>query len=256
MSEQLNNKESNTMPTPPVTSDTGYGEGETSTPKPETSTDENSNFDPYGYEKIPEVKPAVEEEKLPEVEPTKEEKLDDATGYDKPDEETKPADDSNGEKTPETLNKEEAEKTLGDLPEGYDKEAISKFVLDNKFTKEQTQAYVDLVKSDTANLKTQEAANLKATRAQWKQELKNDSKFGGVGGADFDQSVHSANKMFAEYLPNMKKTLTDRGGMLPPYIMKDLLAMHEKLNPKDGLVIGKPSVPEPKKESVLDIMYK
>jgi hypothetical protein len=43
--------------------------------------------------------------------------------------------------------------------------------------------------------------------------------------------------------------------MLPPYIMKDFLALHKALNPKTDLVVG--GAKEVKQEgSFLDTMYK
>lgn len=211
------------------------------------STDSTTTETATGYST--ETKP---EETKPAEETTKENEVDDY-GYSEPveekPEETKPAEEqTEEEKSAEEL-KKEIESTLGDLPE-FDRNRLTEFAVKNKMTKEQAEAYAEIVRSDIKETEN----NVKNQRSEWKKELVDDPTF---GGDNFDQNIHRVEKLLENHLPNTKKVLTDRGSMMPPYIMKDLLGIAKALNPTTELVSGDPSVVE-KKESgnFLEDMYK
>ena len=79
----------------------------------------------------------------------------------------------------------------------------------------------------------------------WFKELKEDPSF---GGEKFDASVARSEKALAECLPRTKKMLTEGKEMVPPYLMRDLLDLHDRLNPEDKMVTGDPPAPEKKDE--------
>lgn len=241
------------------TSPSGYGEAPPAVETPEVETPKTDDF---GYD-TPKVETPVEEVKTDELKtdtPAEEPKVEKpATGYDTPAEEVKvekPAEEKvkeeevkTDEKTQEQL-KEEIDQVLGELGD-YDKKLISEFAAENKMSKEQVQAYVKMVKSE--NDKGQ--INAKEQRNTWKKELLSDGEFGG-NDENFDKNVQRVEQILEKHLPNTKKILTDRGSMLPPYIMKDLLGLHKMLNPTTELVNGDASKPVEKKGNFLDEMYK
>jgi hypothetical protein len=141
---------------------------------------------------------------------------------------------------------------LKDLPQGYDREAVTKFAIDNKLTKEQAQAYVKFAQDEFAQIKKNHEAKSNEIKVQWTNELKSDQNF---GGENFSKNVHAVENLIENHLPNMKKALTERGGMLPPYIMKDLLNLHKLLNPTASLVNGEPSIPAKDDDDFLTEMY-
>lgn len=238
-----------------------------SLPKPEIQTTEvvtpapveNSDVDDFGYE----VEPApVAPKELPKpdavVPPAEEVKP--LTGYGKDTEEVKPPEvvtPPAEEVKPEELTEEqklqkeisEAVKELGD---GFNKEKIAKFALENKLSKTQVEAYVKFAKSEEKEiLKAQEEAT-KAQRKSWGEELMKDPEF---GGENFEKNVDRVEKVLKNYMPNTKKILTERGSMLPPYIMRDFLSLDKLLNPTTPLVSGEPSVPAENDSNFLDDMY-
>ena len=235
----------------------------------ETPKDDNSSkdsLDDYGYDKTPKDDDSKKEIPTPDNSEDKNDKTpepkdndeegDKSTGYDdddksdddKEDKSDEKKEDKEGEESSEEDLKKEIDTALENLPEGYDKEKMSKFATDNKMSVDQMKAYVDFVKVEyEENIKIN-AESQKTKRKAWKNELMDDSEF---GGENFKQSVHNVDKILNNYMPNMKKALTDGGFMMPPYIMKDLLKISKVLNPKTNLVTGDPKVPE-KKESGLD----
>ena len=172
------------------------------------------------------------------------------TGYKKPDEpatspvEPTKEDEPNLEKEIET-----AVSTLGD---GYDKKKITEFALKNKLTKEQVDAYVSQIKADEAIETKAREERVKAQRAEWTQELFKDPEF---GGENFDKSIHEVETLVGNLFPNTKKVLTEKKGMLPPYFMKDLLAVAKALKPTNQFVGGEPPAPAEETTSFLDDMY-
>lgn len=184
---------------------------------------------------------------------------DDQTGYTKPIEEPAKVDppvdpakvDPPAELTEEEKNKKELSEAIKDLGTGYDKDKIIKFAVDNKLNKAQLEAYVNYNKAeDAAAVKKMNDAK-DAQRKQWKVELENDPEF---GGEHFDKNVASVNKVLNS-MPNTKKVLTEKGSMLPPYIMRDLLGLSKTLNPTTPFVGG--DAPELKVEdNFIDDFYK
>lgn len=235
-------------PTPPTTSNTGY----TTTPPAETPKE---TVDDFGYEVPPTDTPAPTETVTPPA-PTETPKEDDkpvdepATGYgDKTPPAEAPKDEPKDEPADDPT-KVIAE-TLKELGDGYDKEKIIKFAVENKLTKEQVEAYVKLTKEETASFNQKQAEALKVQRESWVNELKTDTTF---GGEHFDKNVDKVEKLLAKYMPETKKVLTERKGMLPPSLMKDLLKIANALNPVTTFVQGDANEPQEEKH-FLDDLY-
>jgi hypothetical protein len=154
--------------------------------------------------------------------------------------------------TPEEKAQKEITDTIKDLGPGYNKDKISKFVTENKLTKEQVSAYIKLTKDEDAEFAKTQAEAVTATRKAWKQELMSDPEF---GGEHFDKNVDRVEKVLNN-MPNTKKMLTEKGGVLPPYLMKDLLSLAKTLNPTVPLVMGEAPAPdEESDDDFLNDMY-
>lgn len=252
------------MPTPPTS---GYEKS--GTPEPTPAPSNEPELDENGYEKIPtpDSTPAPKEDPAPPADDNKDDKDEvktNVTGYgDEPpktddkkdtveDKNETPEDEKTDEqKAAEALEKE-IDESLGKLPEGFDKDVVKKFATDNKFTKEQVEAYVEFAKAD---IEAQNAANKQAIadqRKAWNEELKNDAEF---GGDNFNKSIDTVEKFLDKHMPNMKKVLTERGSMLPPYIMKDFLKLSKVLNPTTNFEGGEPPAPQEEPVNFLDEMY-
>lgn len=213
--------------------------------------------DDLGYDIDPaapkeEVAPVVEGDVAPVVE----EKIENpATGYKNPPVEEAPKVEvppvAEADKTPDMKLKEEFDKLVAPLSDA-DKKTVSEFAVAHKLTKEQVEAYVNLRKSEDAKAEENQKAQIVSTRNAWIKELKDDKDF---GGANFDKNVDRVEKVLQNFLPNTKKVLTERGSVLPPYIMRDLLSLEKTLNPTTTLVGGGPKV-ELKEVDFLDEMYK
>lgn len=238
---------------------------------PTTATNEDNNGIPVvtpadlGYDEPTSEDPAPKEEPAtsPKEDPApkEDEKVSNpATGYGKPaNEDPAPKEESTPkeEKKPEEMTEEEkAEKAIADsistLGDSYDKEKIKKFAKDHKLSKEQVDAYVAQVKADQAEAQKNNDLRVKETRKAWNEELMADKEF---GGENFDKSVHEAEKTLEKYFPNTKKVLTDKKGMLPPYLMKDLLNVAKVLKPGTKLELGEAPAPAEEPTSFLDEMY-
>lgn len=122
-----------------------------------------------------------------------------------------------------------------------------KFIKDYKVPKEIVEAYLAKLKTDNESLVTAtKAAELQATkqiqerRASWHKELKEDPTFGGDA---FERNVMAVNKLLTTFMPNTKKELTERKGVLPPSLMRDLASIAAKMNETEGLVHGNPTKP-------------
>ena len=148
------------------------------------------------------------------------------TGYEKPVEGSKPA--------------EEAKPLELDL-KGLEEEKVAdivEFAKTHNLTKEQAQALVDKRKGDEdAKVAAAETYKTKEVEvfAKWEEELKADPDF---GGENFANSVHSVNKLIREELPGLKNLLTTSGKRLPPSLMKDLNSVARKLYGETELVQG------------------
>lgn len=217
--------------TPSTHDDFGYKSEESSIPKPAEVIDDKPVEKPAtGYGKKPEESSIPKPTETPPVEGKKDEV---------------PA-------TDEEKIKLELAEVVKTLPESFDKELVTKFATENKFTKEQLEAYVKFAAEDVAAKEAQHQELVKTTRAKWEKELKEDPDF---GGENFDLNLDRAEKVLEKYLVNTKKELTERGSMLPPYIMRDLYALSKVLNPKAPLVVGEANTVVDER-SHLDILYK
>ena len=151
-----------TIPKPP-------GASETTIPAPV----ENQTHDDFGYAKEQEIIPPADDKKKDE-EVTKP-----STGYKKSSEEpskkdeTPPVDEKKKDETPpvDEEKDKEIDEVLSKLPDGFDKEIVSKFAKDNKFTKEQAEAYVNLVNETEAANAEKHKQLVESTRLKWEQEL-------------------------------------------------------------------------------------
>lgn len=111
-----------------------------------------------------------------------------------------------------------------------------------KLPKEAQQALVDIRKNyiqqqtvEQANYQKELDAQILKTKTDWFNELKNDKDF---GGANFDANTKMVNKFINDFMPNTKKMLTEKGGMLPPNTMRDFHSVAKKLYETEGFVQG------------------
>jgi len=224
------------------------------TPNVQTTPEvDDSGLDEFGYKKNDEPTKKPEENKTKEPEADKEVEKP-ATGYGKEDAIPEPEkkEEVKEPTTEEEKSKAELVEALKDLPENIDKEKVTKFALDNKLTKEQLIAYKNFVTEDSKQSEVKQKEAIKAQRSEWKKELSSDPDF---GGENFDKNVDRVEKVLENYMPNMKKVLTERGSMLPPYVMRDFLALSKILNPTTTLVSGDPIQTETTDKNFLDDMY-
>jgi len=202
---------------------------------------------PTGYEDKP------DEKKEPEPEFIK----DPATGYDE----------DKAPKAPEEKPEPKAEADDKDKPqeiefssEGLDEEDITEikeFAKKHSVTNEVAQALADQRLADIKEYKQinsdQEAENERNKQAQrvaWHQELKADKDF---GGEHFGHNIKQAEKVIDEFMPGLKKQLTDSGAMLPPYVMRDLAKMATHLYSTAALDQGgAPGLSDAEKEAEAD----
>lgn len=243
-------------------------------PKPTPTAEPTGNTDEFGYDNpTPPVKadePPVVKDEPPKDEPAKGDeppkKVEKTvTGYDDEDEdepakkdETPPKKedkkDEPGDQTDEEKIKASIAEAVKSLGDGYNKEAIVKLALENKMTKDQVEAYVKFQAAEDEKALKAHEQRVKEQRKQWKEELKTDKEFAGEKGDQFDKSVLKVNQLL-EKMPNTKKVLTDKGGMLPPYLMKDFLALAKALNPTQKFEGGEPPAPAEEPKNWMDEFY-
>ena len=231
-------------------------------PKEDIKKDESNpqgegdiEYDELGYAKPKDDKSEPKKESKKDDE---KEKLEDSTGYEKDipapkkEDTTGYTDDDNEEEVGDDKEKskdesEELELDVKDLLPEEVKE-IKEIAKELKLNKEQAQKLANKKKAEVQALKVamkkqqkdQEEA-VKETKRKWRKELVEDSTF---GGENFDKNIHKVNKIVQEFLPNTKKMLTERGSMLPPYVMRDLVKLADHLYRTENLVNGDPSVPK------------
>lgn len=130
---------------------------------------------------------------------------------------------------------------MKDLPEA-DKKTFGEYFTKHKIPKEAQQGLVDIVKAEMAaatQLQTQRQKDLEAqvnkTKSDWFNELRNDKDF---GGANFDANIKTVNKFINDFMPNTKKMLTEKGGMLPPSTMRDFYSVAKRLFETEKFVQG------------------
>lgn len=197
--------------------------------------------DDLGYAITPEVKPEGEKAPEPKKEEPKapEEIKDPATGY--------------GKEAPKAPKEEAAPPPESPKIElGYELEVkdvdpavltkVQEFAKANALPKEAAQALLNLRKTEFDAAKQAQADQEKAylkqvqdTRSAWDKELRTDATF---GGEKFAHNVMQAEKVLGDFMPNTKKILTERGSMLPPYVMRDLAKLAEKLYSPENIVQG------------------
>jgi len=215
---------------------TGYMT-EDKTPDP---VDAESKVDDYGYEKKPE--PKAEEkpaEKPKEKVEEKPEPKEAASGYGKEPEKVAKAEDKPAEKDADDYGIIDTE---GLLPEEIN--SIRDFAKQHKVSKEivkalvaQKQAEIKKLSDYSANQEKLQETKVKEQRQGWYNELKDDPDFGGT---NFSTNIKKAEQIIEEHLPNLKKKLTESGGMLPPYVMRDLAKLSDVLHSTENLVTGDP----------------
>ena len=122
---------------------------------------------------------------------------------------------------------------------------LNDFIKTHSINEKQAQAMVDQKKDDVkkydtmvADDKSEVERKAQERRVAWHRELKEDSTF---GGENFAHSIKQAEKVIDEHLPNLKKVLTEEGGMLPPYVMKDLAKLAGTLYSTEKLNQGEPA---------------
>lgn len=209
----------------------------------------DDHLDELGYEIAPkegEATPPVEKKAAAiskDTEPVKEP----ATGYDK--EPAAPVVEPPA--TPPVVTppvaQDDLDKALVGLPD-IELKKIKDFATLNKITPEQATAYAALRKQEIKDAqdhyeKTQkefENEKLK-TKAEWHKELKNDPDF---GGEKFLVNVAKVDKVLEQFLPGLKKSLTERKAMLPPYLMRDLAKLGDHMFGTETLVQGGPKGPD------------
>lgn len=240
----------------------GGGAGTETPPKQETPPndpppeEDGDQLDDLGYTipKEEKSKEAPPEEKKPDDknksgygdEPPKDGEEGKVSGYgdeppppkdEPPPEEKKPDD-----KKPD----EEGEFKIEDKGDLLDAEvkSLTDFINKHKVSKELAQALVEAKKNEVAEL---QAASEKAEddrkkavqrqRAEWHQELKDDPTF---GGENFKFNVMKSEKVIEDFMPNLKKVLTEGDVMLPPYVMRDLAKLADTLYSTENLKKGDP----------------
>lgn len=134
-----------------------------------------------------------------------------------------------------------------------DKKSLSEYFDKHKLSKEAREGLVELKKNEYAkqlNLKQEIEKETVKIKAQWYNELKSDKEF----GTNFDYNVLAVNKFMDNFLPGVKKMLTDKGGMLPPTIMKDYFNLAKKLNETEKVVQGDPVINESQSTGKYDFL--
>lgn len=207
--------------------------------------EKGNNLDDLGYEKKPaddkkpgDDKKAGDDKSKDPVEKPKE--VVPATGYDK---------------EPEKVEEVKKVEVPPPVLEGLDKKLEGLHPSLIKLAKDQIAELevTDPAKQDKliARLKVENQASLdfqknqelervrldKAEKAKWYKELKDDPVF---GGGKFELNVVRADKILDQYIPELKKRLTDAKGMLPPDLMRGLARIADDLYPDDKLVQGDP----------------
>jgi hypothetical protein len=133
------------------------------------------------------------------------------------------------------LTPEQAELVRKDVKKyGLNAEAAQKFADDNK-------AAIEKAAVDEAAAKQKIEADTKRVKTEWYNQLKNDPNF---GGEKFAFNVSQAEKVVEKFMPEVKKSLTDRKGMLPPDVMRGLARIGEALFGAGTLKQGDPVVPK------------
>lgn len=213
-------------------------------PAPKEQPEQEPELDDLGYE-VP--KKPEDEKPAPKPEPKADEKEPKvpATGYgeDPPPAPKEPDPKKDDEKPADPEEEDELKLDLKDLDVNDAKE-IKEFAKKHKLSKEAAQALVDREKAEIKKAKdflTSQSAERErqkqAQRRQWHDELKADPNF---GGEKFAHNISRAERVVEEFLPNLKKQLTESKGMVPPYVMRDLAKLADHLYSSEKLTQGSP----------------
>lgn len=153
---------------------------------------------------------------------------------------------------------DEFDKALSDIPKA-DAAEIKAFATENKIPVEvakkwgeKVKANVAAVQAQRANMERQAEQEKITQRKSWHDELKADPKF---GGEKFQTNIVRAERVLADFGPDLKKQLTEGKGMLPPNVMRMLASLADKLYATDKLNPGEPPVaaaPEEKGDPIKD----
>lgn len=256
----------------------GGGSNESTTQKSNQATESQGDFDEFGYPKVskqstPPPPPKSQETKTTEqVSETKTEadrKLE--VGYEAPPADPNAqyakeptADDKIPTDAPEV--KEESKDKfqiieLKDLNE-TDKKMFTEYFEKHKLPKEAQESLVNIRKAQIADqIRSQKEQQLAIEKqaakikTDWYNELRSDKDF---GGSNFDSNVKLVNKFITDHLPNTKKMLTEKGGMLPPSTMRDFYSVAKRLYETESFVQGDPGASEtkqPEKWKFLSDLY-
>ena len=214
----------------------------------ESSTEGQKVTDEFGYETVNEEK-AKEESEVADSDEAP------ASGYEKPPEEP-PAEEKPKEEVKEKTKVEASPDddelgiidTNGLLPDEVTE--LKEFAKAHKLPKNVIKAMVESKKAEIAKaqalIKSQEK-EIEQTRLkikkQWHDELLKDPHF---GGEKFNHSVKRVNKLLNEFLVETKNKLTEAGSMLPPYVMRDLAKLADRVYKTESFTQGEP--PKPKEE--------
>jgi hypothetical protein len=206
---------------------------------------EGDSFDELGYPIVQEEGSQTKEKKESKSD---EKKADDkkepatkATGYgeEPPVEDKKPDEQKVDDKKPDE--KKPDEESFEIKVEGLEKEELDKlnqFAKQHKVSKEVAQAYAENRARELKEAQLAYDKQVSETKRQWHNELKTDPTF---GGEKYGYNVMQAEKVLEDFMPGLKKSLTERGAMLPPYVMKDLANLANTLYANDKFVNGDPS---------------
>lgn len=90
------------------------------------------------------------------------------------------------------------------------------------------------------NYQQEMARQERVRNAGWQKELKEDPVF---GKEKYPVNIARSEKVLDEYLPELKKELTDAKQMLRPSVMRGLMRIADSLYPDDKLIQGDPPPP-------------
>lgn len=230
-------------PTPPV---------EPSKVDPPAKSEDGKEYDELGYEIVkkegdPPAKPDDKKKDPPKV-PEKVENP--ATGYgdeppkvdDPPPKENEPPKDppTDLEKKLEGLHKSFAERVKAQITDlGLEGDKLDKFIA---LKKQEQKDAEDYGKKQAAEFTRQEQIR----KAGWHKELKEDPVF---GKEKYPVNIARSEKVLDEYLPELKKELTDAKQVLRPSVMRGLARLADQLYPDDKMVQGDPPGAEDDKEA-------
>lgn len=137
----------------------------------------------------------------------------------------------------EGLNKsfaEQVKKQITDL--GLEGEARTKYIA---LKHQEQKDAIDWGKNQAAREKQEDQVR----RQSWHKELKEDPAF---GGDKFSVNITRSEKILDEYLPELKKELTDAKQILRPSVMRGLARLADQLYPDRKMVQGDPPAADDK----------